>query len=87
MSPWWLRISQDSGGGQVRIVGGGHVMIVYGGHVMIVCGGHVMIQGDFFNWSPPKFSKYKSLYNLWHLEKFQASLHGILYLENLGGSS
>ena len=45
------------------------------------------IQGDFFNWSPPKFSKYKSIYNLWHLEKFQASLHGILYLENLGGSS
>ena len=43
------------------------------------------LQGDFFNWSPPKFSKYKSLYNLWHLEKFQSSLHGILYLENLGG--
>ena len=39
----------------------------------------------FFDWSPPKFSKYKSLYNLWHLEKFRASLHGILYLENLGG--
>ena len=25
------------------------------------------LQGDFFNWSPPKFPKYKSLYNLWHL--------------------
>jgi hypothetical protein len=22
----------------------------------------------FFNWSPPKLSKYKSLYNLWHSE-------------------
>ena len=42
------------------------------------------LQGVFFNWSPPKFSKYKSLYNPWHLEKLWASLHGILYLENLG---
>ena len=46
---------------------------------------HWYLQGVFFNWSPPKFSKYKSLYNLWHLEKLWASLHGILYLENLGG--
>ena len=43
------------------------------------------IQGGFFNWTPPKLSKYKFLYKLWHLEKFRASLHGILYLENLGG--
>ena len=45
----------------------------------------VWIQGGFFNWSPPKLSMYKSIYNLWHLEKFRASLHVILYLENLGG--
>ena len=43
------------------------------------------LQGVFFNWTPPKLSKYKFLYNLWHLEKFWASLHGFLYLENLGG--
>ena len=29
--------------------------------------------------------KYKSIYNLLQLEKFQAGLHGILHLENLGG--
>ena len=29
----------------------------------------VNVQGIFFNWSPHKFSKYKYLYNLWHLEK------------------
>ena len=28
------------------------------------------LQGGFFNWTPPKLSKYKFLYNLWHLEKF-----------------
>ena len=43
------------------------------------------LQGDFFDWSPPSFSKYKFLYNLWNLEKIQASLHGNLYLKNLGG--
>ena len=31
------------------------------------------------------FLSTKSLYDCWHLGKFQASLHGILYLENLGG--
>ena len=39
----------------------------------------------FLNWSPPKFSKYNSLYNLWHFKKFRASLHGTLYLKNVGG--
>ena len=30
---------------------------------------HVLIvQGGFFNWTPPKLSKYKFLYNLWHSE-------------------
>jgi hypothetical protein len=43
------------------------------------------LQGNFFDWSPPSFSKYKFLYNLWNLEKIQASLHGNLYLKNLGG--
>ena len=47
--------------------------------------GSTTLQGVFFNWSPPKFSKYKYPYNPWHLEKLWASLHGILYLENLGG--
>ena len=45
----------------------------------------VYLQGVQFNWSPPKFCKYILLYNLWHLEKFSASLHGILYQENLWG--
>ena len=33
----------------------------------------VELQGDFLDWSPPKFSKFESLYNLWHLEKFPTS--------------
>ena len=28
--------------------------------------GKTLLQGVSFNWSPPKLSKYKSLYNLWH---------------------
>ena len=45
----------------------------------------VELQGDFLDWSPPKFSKFESLYNLWHLEKFPTSQHGILYLKDLVG--
>ena len=29
----------------------------------------------------------RSLYNLWHLEKFLASFDGILSLKNLGGGA
>ena len=36
------------------------------------------LQGGSFNWSNPKFSKYYR-----HLEKFLASLNGILYLDQL----
>ena len=51
------------------------------------CEWRLPLQGVFFNWIPPKFSQYNSFYNLWHLEKLWASLHGLLYLKNLGGSS
>ena len=39
-----------------------------------------------FQTGPPlNFLSTKSLYDCLHFEKFQASLPGILYLENLGG--
>ena len=39
---------------------------VYGHFEVILTLGcfFTVVQGDFFNWSPPKFSKYKFLYNL-----------------------
>ena len=37
----------------------------------------MFVQGDIFDWSPLNFLSSKSLYNLWQLEKFWASLHGI----------
>ena len=56
--------------------------------IKLVNWNYIQVQGDFFlNWSPPKVFKYKSLYNLWHLEKFWPSFDGILYLENIGGYS
>ena len=33
----------------------------------------MVIQGDFFDWSPQNCLSTKSLYYLWHLEKFRAS--------------
>ena len=42
----------------------------------LICGSYpgqvrqLYIQGVPFNWTTPKFSEYKSLYILWHLEKF-----------------
>ena len=38
----------------------------------------------FLTGAPKNSPKFKSLYNLWHLEKFQTSHHGILYLSFLG---
>ena len=37
--------------------------------------------------TPLNFLSTKSLYNFGHLEKFWASFDGILYSENLGGST
>ena len=42
-----------------------------------IMGDFWIIQGVFFDWSPQNFLSTKFLYNLWHLEKFQASLQGI----------
>ena len=39
----------------------------------------------FLTGPPLNFLSTKSLYDCLHFEKFQVSLHGILYLENLGG--
>ena len=44
-------------------------------------------QGDPLKSTPPNLSKYKYLYNFWHLEQFGAGFDGILYLENLGGGT
>ena len=44
-----------------------------------------MYRAVFLNGPPLNFLSTKSLYECRHLEKFQASLHGILFLENLGG--
>ena len=46
-----------------------------------------IIQGVPLKSPPLNFLSTKSLCNLWHLEKFGASLHGILYLENLRGGN
>ena len=48
----------------------------------------LLLQGDFFltGAPPPKFPEYKSLYNLWHLEKFWVSFDGILYLKKYRGA-
>ena len=43
------------------------------------------IQGVPLKSPPPLNLGTKSLCNLWHLEKFMTSLHGILYLENVRG--
>ena len=45
-----------------------------------------LLQGVFFSGPPLNSLSTKSLYKLWHLEKFWSSLYGILYLENSGGS-
>ena len=48
----------------------------------------IKLQGVPLKWPPPlNFLSTKSICNLWHFEKFGASLHGILYLENLGGGA
>ena len=44
-----------------------------------------VLQGDMLKLTPLIFLSTKSLYNIWHLEKFWAKFDGILYLENLGG--
>ena len=43
----------------------------------IIATGGPTLQGDFFYWSLLNFLSTKSLYNLWQVEKFWASLHGI----------
>ena len=46
---------------------------------------HLHIQGGFFNWTPPKFSKYRIPCKLaWNFSSV-SSHKGILYLENLRG--
>ena len=52
---------------------------------LIKVGYILIIQGEPLKSTPPKLSKYKTLYNLWHLEIFWDSFDGILDLERLGG--
>ena len=52
---------------------------------MLQDGPKVIHRVFFLTGAPLNFLSKKSFYNLWHLEKFGASFHGILYLENLGG--
>ena len=44
-----------------------------------------ILHGDFFNWSPPKFPKYKSLYNLW-LREILSQFRWDLVLRKYGGA-
>ena len=44
------------------------------------------IQGDFFNWDPPKNHKFFSVSKFWHLELFDGIYYVIWHLELLGGS-
>ena len=47
--------------------------------------GKMQVQGEPLKLPPLNLLSTRSLYNLWHLEKFLASFDGILSLKNLGG--